>query len=268
MSAAPARAEPMLALRDLTLGYDRHPAVHHLEAAIARGDLVALVGPNGAGKSTLLKGIVGEARPLGGRIERFGLDARAIAYLPQAAEIDRTFPIRVLDLVASGLWGRLGSWRGLGRAGTRAVEGALEAVGLGGFERRLIGSLSGGQMRRALFARVLLQDAALILLDEPFSAVDARTTGALLALVARWHGEGRTIVAALHDLDQVRRHFPKTLLLARELVAYGPTAAALGEANLDRARRLCEAWDEDAELCHRGAHAAQAGLRHGRGAPA
>ncbi|GJD42776.1 Vitamin B12 import ATP-binding protein BtuD [Methylobacterium cerastii] len=245
-------------LNCLTLGYDRHPAVHHLDGTIRRGDLLALVGPNGAGKSTLLKGLIGDIPSLDGQILR-GMPARTLAYLPQADEIDRSFPLSVLDLASMGLWRRSGAWRSLlGHRG--AVQRALEAVGLSGFEARPIGTLSGGQFQRALFARLILQDAQVILLDEPFTGVDARTTDDLIALIRTWHGEGRTIVAALHDLAQVRAHFPKTLLLAREPVAWGATASVLSPQNLARATRLSEAWDEDAAICaHDHAHAA-AGL--------
>ncbi|GEP01396.1 metal ABC transporter ATP-binding protein [Methylobacterium haplocladii] len=236
-------------IRGLTLGYDRHPAIHHLDGTIAPGDLLALVGPNGAGKSTLLKGLVGEVRVLGGRIER-GTSDGAIAYLPQAAEIDRDFPLSVLDLVAMGLWRRLGAWSSLYR-GRATCEAALAAVGLSGFEGRPIGTLSGGQFQRALFARLIVQDASVILLDEPFTGIDARTVGDLLALIRGWHGQGRTVIAALHDLAQVRAHFSTTLLLAREPIAWGPTAAVLTPHNLERARHLSEAWDETAAICRR-----------------
>ncbi|WP_423794557.1 metal ABC transporter ATP-binding protein [Methylobacterium durans] len=250
---APVSGPGAVAFDGLTLGYDRHPAVHHLDGTIPRGDLLALVGPNGAGKSTLLKGIVGEIASLDGRIER---DRGAIAYLPQADEIDRSFPLSVLDLASMGLWRRLGPWASLKRA-RGEVRAALAAVGLDGFEDRAIGTLSGGQFQRALFARLILQDAGIILLDEPFTGVDARTTEDLVGLIRGWHRQGRTIVAALHDLGQVRAHFPTTLLLAREPVAWGPTAAVLTPGNLARATRLSEAWDENAAICarsHAGAH--------------
>jgi len=238
-----------IALHGLTLGYDRHPAVHHLDGTIRPGTLLALVGPNGAGKSTLLKGIVGEVPCLDGRIDRPGL-ADTIAYLPQAAEIDRGFPLRVLDLVAMGLWRRIGPWRRAAPYRDRLIA-ALGAVGLVGFEDRPIGTLSGGQFQRALFARLIVQDARVILLDEPFTGVDGRTSADLLRLIGTWHGQGRTIVAALHDLGQVRAHFPETLLLAREPVAWGPTRAVLTPHNLARAQTLSEAWDEDAAICDR-----------------
>jgi zinc/manganese transport system ATP-binding protein len=238
-----------LKFRDLTLGYDRHPAVHHLDGAIEQGALMAVVGPNGAGKSTLFKGIVGVIKPLAGQIERGTLQAQDIAYLPQAAEIDRTFPINVYDMVAMGLWRRTGLFGGVDRKARDTVEQAIAAVGLTGFEDRAIATLSGGQMQRMLFARLLLQDARMIVLDEPFNAVDAKTSADLFDLVKRWHGEQRTVLTAMHDIDFVRKNFPETLLLAREPVAWGRTGNVLTAENLLAARRMCEAFDERAELC-------------------
>jgi zinc/manganese transport system ATP-binding protein len=240
---------PQLALRDVTLGYDRHPAVHHLSGEVASGALLAVVGPNGAGKSTLFRGLVGIVKPLSGTIALSNLDARDIAYLPQIAEIDRSFPISVFDFVGTGLWRATGIFRGIGGKGRERIARALAAVGLTGFENRGIGTLSGGQMQRMLFARVLLQDAPLIVLDEPFNAIDARTVGDLLALCKQWHGEGRTVIAALHDMDLVRANFPETLLLAREPVAWGATADVLTAENLAEARRMCEAFDDSAAAC-------------------
>jgi zinc/manganese transport system ATP-binding protein len=231
---------------NLTLGYDRHPAVHHLDGAIKAGSLTAVVGPNGAGKSTLFKGIVGALKPLAGTIAFDGVRPQDIAYLPQVTEIDRSFPIGVYDLIAMGLWQSKGVFGGIGRSDRDAIEHAIAAVGLSGFEQRAIGTLSGGQMQRALFARLLLQDAHVIVLDEPFAAIDTKTTSDLLALVRRWHDEKRTVLAALHDLDLVTKIFPQTLLLAREPLAWGATDDVLTPDNISRARRMCEAFDEKA----------------------
>jgi len=227
------RAGTGAALRfsNLTLGYERHPAVHHLDGEVEKGSLLAVVGPNGAGKSTLFKGIVGSLRPLAGRIERGGLTVRDIAYLPQIADIDRTFPINVYDMVSMGLWRRSGLFGGIGRKERAEVETAIAAVGLTGFEDRAIATLSGGQMQRTLFARLLLQDADLI------------------DLVRRWHRECRTVLAALHDIELVKTSFPQTLLLARSPVAWGPTPEVLTPENLLKARRMCEAFDEHAHEC-------------------
>jgi zinc/manganese transport system ATP-binding protein len=238
-----------LQFRDLTLGYDRHPAVHHLTGTVESGALMAVVGPNGAGKSTLFKGIVGAIKPLAGRIDRGGLLPRDIAYLPQIADIDRTFPINVYDMVAMGLWHRSGLFGGIDRRARDAVREAIAAVGLTGFEHRAIGTLSGGQMQRMLFARLLLQDARVIVLDEPFTAIDAKTSADLFDLVRRWHSEKRTVLAALHDVEFVRSHFPQTLLLARQPVAWGVTPEVLTPENLLKARRMCEAFDEHAAEC-------------------
>jgi zinc/manganese transport system ATP-binding protein len=238
-----------LQFRDVTLGYDRHPAVHHLSGEIAPGSLVAVVGPNGAGKSTLFRGIVGILKPLAGSIGLDGLNVRDIAYLPQSVDIDRSFPISVFDFVGTGLWRRTGLFGGMGKAEQARIAQALAAVGLNGFENRTIGTLSGGQMQRMLFARVLLQDARVIVLDEPFNAIDAKTSADLIELVRHWHAEKRTVLAALHDMDLVRANFPETLLLARGAVAWGATAQVLTAENLLQARRMCEAFDDSAGAC-------------------
>lgn len=240
---------PAIRLDNLTVCYDRHPAVHHLSGAFQSGSLTAIVGPNGAGKSTLLKAIMGLLPATTGRIEHVALARSDIAYLPQQAQIDRQFPITVLDVVLLGHWQRIGV---LGRVTaalrTQAVA-ALAAVGLAGFQGRPIRSLSAGQFQRVLFARMLLQDARLILLDEPFTAIDARTTADLLDVVRAWHAEQRTVIAVLHDLEQVHAHFPETLLLARSGIAWGQTEQVLTPDNLRCARRMAEAWDEGALPC-------------------
>lgn len=234
-------------LHDLTVSYRGHPAVHHLSGAFGAGLLTAVVGPNGAGKSTLLGALGGTIRDFEGRIERD--PAQRVAYLPQASALDRSFPVQVHELVAMGLWSRIGSFGGLRPADRAGVDQALAAVGLGGFGQRWLGELSAGQAQRVLFARVLMQDAQLILLDEPFNAIDARTTADLLALLHRWKREARTVIAVLHDIEQVREHFEQVLLLARERVAWGPTAEVLKAEHLFKARQLAEAWDEAAPRC-------------------
>ncbi len=244
-----AHNEPSLELEDVTLCYRRHPAVHHLSGRFSPGSLTAVIGPNGAGKSTLLKGLAGVMRPTEGRIVRHRVGSRDVAYLPQQAEIDRGFPMSVSDVVAMGHWRRAGLFRAIGAGLRRQVQEALVAVGLDGFVRRSVGTLSSGQFQRVLFARMLLQDAPVILLDEPFNAIDARTTADLLAVVRRWHGERRTVIAVLHDMQQVREHFPETLLLAREGVGWGRTEDVLTGENMLRARSMAEAWDETAAPC-------------------
>ena len=236
-----------LTFSGVTLGYNSHPAVHHLDGALERGSLTAVVGPNGSGKSTLMKGIVGILKPMAGTI-KIG-EGQRTAYLPQQSEVDRTFPARVYDLVALGLWPQRGLTGWITGADKVAIRAALHAVGLEGFESRGIDTLSGGQLQRALFARVLLQDANLILLDEPFNAIDTKTVGDLIALIKQWNGEKRTVIVVAHDLHLVREHFPETLLLARQEIAWGKTGATLTPENLARARRFTEAWNDDAPWC-------------------
>lgn len=240
-------AQAALTFRDLTLGYNDHPAVHHLNGAVKQGSLTAVVGANGSGKSTLMKGIVGVLKPMDG--ESLAAPGVRIAYLPQQSELDRSFPARVVDLVSMGLWPKRGLLGRFTAEDKATVKRALTAVGLEGFEGRSIDTLSGGQLQRSLFARVLVQDAEIILLDEPFNAIDARTVIDLVALIKRWHGENRTVMVVAHDLDLVREHFPETLLLARRPVAWGPTAEVLKPENLLKARRFDEAWHDDAPWC-------------------
>jgi zinc/manganese transport system ATP-binding protein len=242
---------PAITFHDLTLGYGRRPAVHHVTGEVAQGELLALVGPNGAGKSTLLKGLMGEIKPLDGTIDLHGLSHRDVAYLPQQIDIDRSFPISVFDCTAMGLWREIGLGRGLDQHAKRKVGDALAALGILDLANRPIGALSGGQFQRVLFARLLLQNCRLILLDEPFRAVDAKTVADLILLIKRWHEESRTVIAALHDIEQVRAHFDKTLLLAREVMAWSDTRKVLTPGNLAKARDALEVWEEHAEICER-----------------
>ena len=236
-------------LRHLTLGYAGHPAVHHLRGRFETGSLTAIVGPNGSGKSTLLKGLVGLLKPITGKIESGGFAKNSVAYLPQASELDLSFPATVSELVDMGLWAKRGLFKSHTQEDRNAVKHAISEVGLQGFEVRQINSLSGGQLQRALFARLILQDAQAILLDEPFTAIDENTTEDLMKLIVQWHKEGRTVLAVLHNFAFVKRHFPQTLLLAREPVAWGATAEVMSAANLAKVQHLIEAWDESADEC-------------------
>ena len=277
MASAPHPAAA-IALHDLTLGYDGHPAVHHVSCGIAPGTLMAVIGPNGAGKSTLVKALAGLIQPIGGHID--GLKGQRVAYLPQQASLERGFPIRVGEFAAMGLWQEAGALGGFRDAQRQRVRDALAAVGLDGYARQPIDALSGGQLQRALFARMMLQDANILLLDEPFSAIDQRTTTDLISLLHRWHQQGKTVLVVLHDLQQVRAAFPRTLLLARELVACGPTEDVLTPENLRRLHVMPEAPDDNAPVCevptdpggsahaHAHSHAHAHDPAHGHGHPA
>jgi zinc/manganese transport system ATP-binding protein len=212
-------------LRDVSVRYGRRVALAGVSGRFASGSLTAVVGANGAGKSTLLAAVAGTVRLSAGTVRR-NPHAR-LAYLPQAAAIDRDFPLTVRELIALGLWRDLGAFRAPGVAEKTRTTEAAATVGLESRLSRRIGELSVGEFQRALFARLILQDAAVVLLDEPFAAVDAHTTSLLLAQVTRWHEEGRTVIAVLHDLDLVRANFPSTLVLAGERVSWGLTEMAL-----------------------------------------
>ncbi len=228
-----------LEVRNLSVSYGRRPAVENLSGSFPPASLTAIVGPNGAGKSTLLKALAGIVRTRRGDVVRPARPNR-LAYLPQQAELDRGFPITVGELVALGGWRNFGAFRRPPQALAARVADAIDSVGLGGRSTRPIAALSAGQFQRALFARLLVQDAALLLLDEPFTGIDERTSEDLLRLLQRWQEEGRTVVAVLHDLAQVRANFPTTLLLARRCIAWGDTVGVLTPDNLARAREALD----------------------------
>lgn len=226
-------------LDDVCLGWRDKMAVRDLSGRFPEGSLTAIVGPNGAGKSTLLRGIMGWVSPLAGRIRLCGRSGEQLAFMPQQGGVDHSFPISTRDFVAMGAWRRVGAWRAFDTAERDRLQGALQAVGLGDFGRRPLATLSGGQLQRALFARLMLHDADTYMLDEPFSAVDRATTEDLMRLLQAWNAQGKTIIVVLHDLDLVRRHFPQALLLAGQGVAWGETAEVLTPENLHLARHLC-----------------------------
>lgn len=230
---------PIIALEHVSLGWRDKVAVRDISGEFLQGGLYALVGPNGAGKSTLLKGLMGELAPIQGHIHLNLNVSSELAFLPQQADIDRSFPITVYDLVAMGAWARIGVLKGVNAAEHQRIQQALQTVGMADFSARSINTLSGGQFQRALFARLLMQDAAVILLDEPFAAVDTDTTQDLLALILDWHAQGRTVIAVLHELDMVREHFPTSVLLGGQLVGWGQSAEVLTPENLHLARHLC-----------------------------
>jgi zinc/manganese transport system ATP-binding protein len=234
--------EPVLTLRNVIVTYRRVPAVHHVSGVIQTGALTALAGPNGAGKSTLLKALMGLVPVSEGEIDRRGVPPQHYAYLPQQPEIDRSFPISVLQTVLLGAWPRSGAYGTIGPGEHERAHACIASVGLTGYAGAPIAQLSAGQWQRALFARLIMQDAKVILLDEPFAAVDDATTSDLMALVKAWHAEGRTVIAVLHEHTIIEKFFPETLLLARDVIAWGPTSEVLTPENLQRASAMTKRW--------------------------
>ncbi len=235
-------------ISDLTVAYDRTPVLRGVSGRFPAGVLSAVVGPNGSGKTTLMKAVAGVLRPSAGRVRFTGPGRADFAWLPQRAAFDRNFPISVRDVVAMGLWSRIGAFGRISGEMREEVEAALAKVGLAAFADRRIGALSGGQMQRALFARLIVQNTQAILLDEPFANIDAHTTADLMTLMERWRDEGRIVVAVLHDLDLAHRQFGWTMLLAHQSVACGPTPEVLTSANLAQARDLCHACAADRDF--------------------
>lgn len=235
----------MIHLHNITLCYRKHPAVHHLSGTFAQGSRSAIIGPNGAGKTTLMKALVGLLPVTTGEIEING----TVGYLPQLTELDRQFPLTVAELALAGHWRDHGNWGGLDRAAENRAMQALARVGLEEFANRPISTLSGGQLQRARFARLIVQDTPIVLLDEPFNSVDSRTIDTLISILDEWQAAGKTVVAVVHDYALARAHFPETLLLAREAIAWGPTGESLNESNLARAQHIAEHWLSDIEWC-------------------
>lgn len=204
----------MIALKELAFGYRHQLPLATLSGCFHQGSLTAIIGANGTGKSTLLKTLAGLLPPLSGTFS-LGSDSQknTISYLPQLSEFDRQFPINVRDLVLMGSLPHRGLLRSINANWHRKAIDALDAVSMGDFADRHIGVLSGGQLQRVLFARLLLTQAPIILLDEPFTGIDSQTMQTLLQIIEQLHAEGSTILAVLHDLEVVGQHFPTILHL-------------------------------------------------------
>jgi manganese/iron transport system ATP-binding protein len=220
--------EVAIQVRGVTAGYDGRAALEDLDFSVEKGSLVGLVGPNGSGKSTLLKVILGLHRPWRGQVRIFGRDVNhardLVGYAPQSELVDWQFPVTVYDVVMMGRYGRLGPLRRPGGRDRSAVHRALDRVHLTHLATRQIGELSGGQQRRMLIARALVQEPEVLLLDEPMAGVDATSQHELLALFEELRDAGKTLLVSTHDLTCVAGCFNLALLLNQRLIAYGPPA--------------------------------------------
>jgi ABC-type Mn2+/Zn2+ transport system ATPase subunit len=216
------RAEPLIAASGLAAGYDGRPAISGLSFSLGPGERMALLGPNGGGKTTLLRALLGELAPLAGELR---VTARC-ATVPQTERSQLDYPVSALDVATMGALSRLPWWRRPGRRERSAALEALRRVGLGDRAEETFGELSGGQRQRVLIARSLVQEARILLLDEPFSGLDRPSSERLKALIGELTGEGRTVIVATHDLEQARRS-DSVLCLNRRQVAFGPPQESL-----------------------------------------
>jgi ABC-type Mn2+/Zn2+ transport system ATPase subunit len=222
---AHAHAHADVWLASIEAGYDERVVLEDVSLVIEPGALLAVVGPNGAGKSTLLKIMAGLLRPWRGRVEVLGappgVEARRVAYVPQAELVDWAFPVTVADVVMMGRYPRLGPVRRPGRDDHRAVREALEKVGMAGHAGTQIGRLSGGQRRRVFLARALAGQPDIYLLDEPVTGIDATTQEDLMDILEAESSGGRTVIATTHDLGCAADRFRRVLAINRTVIAHG-----------------------------------------------
>jgi manganese/zinc/iron transport system ATP- binding protein len=227
-----------LSIHDMTVAYQRRPVIWDIDYDAPAGKLIAIVGPNGAGKSTLIKAALDLVPKVSGEVRVFGqpyeMQRSRVAYVPQRTSVDWDFPVSAQDVVAMGLYRKIGWCRPVTRRWRRMAREALDRVGLADFARRQISQLSGGQQQRVFLARALVQDADLYLMDEPFAGVDAATERAILQVLRDLQAQGKTALVVHHDLQTVADYFDEVLLLNMRLVASGPTADVLTEENLRR----------------------------------
>ena len=234
---------PIITLKGLSLTYPGVLAVENLTGQFKTNTMTAVVGPNGGGKSSLIKAIMGFMPYESGTLNFKGIGEKEMAYLPQQSKVDRTFPLSVFDVVSMGLSQKYGFYGKVDAQ--KLVEKTLEKVGLRGYKKRSIQALSGGQFQKVLFARLWLQEAKIILLDEPFTGIDRHTTEDIIQILKLWIQEGKTIIAVLHHLDLVKEHFPQSLLLARRLIAWGETKSVLTRKNLEKAIDQSRFWHNE-----------------------
>ena len=228
--------------RGVTVTYrNGHTALTDASFEIPQGTITALVGVNGAGKSTLFKAIMGFVPMAKGAIEVLGmpvsdaLGRNTVAYVPQAEEVDWSFPVLVEDVVMMGRYGHMGFLRRPSKADHDAVANALDRVNMADFRTRQIGELSGGQRKRVFLARALAQDGKVILLDEPFTGVDVQTEDAIIKLLREMRDEGRVMLVSTHNLGSVPEFCDRTILVKGTVLAYGPTSDIFTRENLERA---------------------------------
>lgn len=243
-SISPNDADPGggITAQNVTVTYrNGHTALRNASFKIPRGTVTALVGVNGAGKSTLFKAIMGFVPAAKGDIRLLGLSVKQalkrnlVAYVPQAEEVDWSFPVLVEDVVMMGRYGHMGFLRRPRQVDRDAVDAALRRVNMQDFRHRQIGELSGGQKKRVFLARALAQDGQVILLDEPFTGVDVKTEEQIIALLRELRDEGRVMLVSTHNLGTVPEFCDRTVLVKGTVLAHGLTETTFTRENLEAA---------------------------------
>lgn len=229
----------MLKIRNLSVAYGETPVFSKLSAQFNSGKITGIIGPNGAGKSTLVKAILGLVKVKEGSCEYNGQSLKMIqkqvAYVEQRKDLDLSFPIHVFDLVLTGSYGKLGLFKMPGKDEKAAAANALEMVGMTDFSKRQIGNLSGGQLQRVFVARAILQEAEIVILDEPFVGIDLQSEGAIMEILKQWRDEQKTIIVIHHDLNKVFDYFDDLVIMNHGIVAEGPTAEVYNAENIEKA---------------------------------
>lgn len=229
----PGNGKPVIEVRHLTVSYGPKPALLDMTLSIEKGLLVGVIGPNGAGKSTFIKAILGFVHRDVGDVLIEGVDAEKakgrVAYVPQRGAVDWDFPVTVGEVALMGRYHKTPWYRSFAAEDERVVREALDMVRMSEFTDRQIGQLSGGQQQRVFMARALAQGADILLLDEPFSGVDASTERAILEVLERARSAGKTLVVVHHDLTTAAEYFDRLALIKQRLFAYGPPEAVLRE---------------------------------------
>jgi len=232
----------VLEVHNLTAGYNGYLALEGISFAVRRGERVAIVGPNGSGKSTLFKALVGLVAARSGRVETHGT---GIGYVTQRSSVDWSFPVTVHDVVMMGRIGQMGWLRPQRLRDREVVQRCLHQVGMSEYANQQIGELSGGQQQRVFIARALAQEAGTVLMDEPFSGVDAPSQEAILEILDRLREQGVTVLVSTHDLNLAVERFDKLLLLNRRQIAYGPPREAITPQTLAAAYGGQALWRGD-----------------------
>ena len=227
-------------IQNVTVAYHGKVALHSASIQLEEGVICGLVGMNGAGKSTLFKAIMGFVKPTRGNVLIQGLPIRQVqkrnlvAYVPQSEEVDWNFPVNVYDVVMMGRYGYMNLLRIPRSIDKQIVQESLERVGLWDMRFKQIGELSGGQKKRAFFARALAQQGTVLLLDEPFAGVDIKTEKLMIDMLMELRQAGHTILISTHDLASITTFCDQVVLINRTILAYGNTSEVFTEENLSR----------------------------------